>query len=194
MSNENSTSNAPRTSRYIGCILYTDNEVHKEIINDMSKSLRCVGAYHDMDIDDNGELKKPHYHFITKFDVPSTEGSLLKLFPNIEENLCFCIKSFKAQARYLLHLDDADKHLYDDNALIGNISLVRRHIMTQDRQNEGMRKIQNFIRLHKIIDLNDVLDFVDDNDLWSSYKAYTSTVFKLLQQSYSDIIKNEKNI
>lgn len=89
-------------------------------------SLACqhfYGILHDKDTDENGELKRPHYHFVCVFDRPIGKKKVLNLMSYLNdidiirvsarETLCF-IK----ELRYLRHLDNPDKYQYQDSEII----------------------------------------------------------------------------
>lgn len=181
MSNENSTSNAPRSSRVIGMILYQDNENHLIELEQLKNDPRAVGVYHDKDVTDEGEFKKPHYHFLYKFDNASTFGSLLKIFPNHEEHLLYYVKSFKGQARYLLHLDNPEKAQYTDDALIGNIRLIKKWLVTDDKFADDIIKISKFIAMFPDeLTVFDCLTFCYDNDCIGAWVKLQHTFLRQL--------------
>lgn len=74
-----------------------------------------VSPLHDSDVTATGEPKKPHYHVMLMFDNPVPESKARGIFETIgvtapPEKL----QSTKAYARYLVHMDDHDKHRYRD--------------------------------------------------------------------------------
>ena len=89
-------------------------------------SLACqhfYGILHDKDTGENGELKRPHYHFVCVFEKPIGKKKVLNLISYLNdidivrvsarETLCL-IK----ELRYLCHLDNPDKHIYDIDEVI----------------------------------------------------------------------------
>lgn len=89
-------------------------------------SLACqhfYGVLHDKDIDEQGELKRPHYHFVCVFERPIGKKKVLNLMAylndidivrvSVRETLCL-IK----EMRYLCHLDNPDKYIYNVEDII----------------------------------------------------------------------------
>ena len=89
-------------------------------------SLACqhfYGILHDKDIDEQGVLKRPHYHFVCVFERPIGKKKVLNLMAylndidivrvSVRETLCL-IK----EMRYLCHLDNPDKHIYSFEDII----------------------------------------------------------------------------
>ena len=71
-----------------------------------------ISPLHDRDIQDNGELKKPHYHIMIMFDSVKTSEQAKEVFKSFGGVGCEVLKSSRAYARYLCHLDDKDKVQY----------------------------------------------------------------------------------
>lgn len=72
-----------------------------------------VSPFHDSDITANGEKKKSHYHVLLCFDSVKTVEQASEIFVSIGGVGCEIVKSMRAYARYLCHLDDPNKHQYN---------------------------------------------------------------------------------
>lgn len=78
-----------------------------------------ISPLHDSDTTADGKPKKPHYHVLAMFDSPTPERRAREVFaaagvtapPEL-------VKSIKAYARYLVHMDDHDKARYADAAVV----------------------------------------------------------------------------
>lgn len=81
---------------------------------------------HDNDINDNGEIKKTHYHIFFKTRTRKTKRAIAKVF-NINENQVELLIQFASNEvsciRYLIHADDLDKYQYDIKNIKSNIEL-----------------------------------------------------------------------
>lgn len=133
-------------------ILYKDSETlnFNNIIEIVKSSAfySCKYYYclHNKDSNENGELKKPHYHLVVKLENAVAIQSILNCLSNddnikqaLQNNLSI-VKSVKGSIRYLIHHDDKDKYQYDmsdiitndrnymyyfnDNTIVENFSLV----------------------------------------------------------------------
>ena len=71
-----------------------------------------ISPYHDKDFSANGAPKKPHYHLMFMFEGKKSEEQVQEMFNSFNAVGCFKINSIRAYARYLCHLDDADKAQY----------------------------------------------------------------------------------
>ena len=71
-----------------------------------------ISPLHDQDFNPDGEVKKSHYHVIIMFDGVKTEAQAREVFDSIGGVGCEAVKSIRAYARYLCHLDNPEKTQY----------------------------------------------------------------------------------
>lgn len=71
-----------------------------------------VSPIHDMDVNSDGEIKKEHYHVMILFDGVKTQEQAREVFSVIGGVGVEPVKSVRAYARYLCHLDNPDKVRY----------------------------------------------------------------------------------
>lgn len=74
---------------------------------------------HDRDLQDNGELKKTHWHLLLSFETKKSL-SLIANVLQVEENLIECVNNYKSVERYLIHLDNGEKAQYSVEEVISN--------------------------------------------------------------------------
>ena len=70
---------------------------------------------HDMDVDDNGELKKPHIHWVGQRSACTLDFVASNL--EIPENSIEYCRKFKRSIRYLIHKDSPSKFQYEREKL-----------------------------------------------------------------------------
>lgn len=79
---------------------------------------------HDSDVDlETGELKKAHYHVIMNFKTPrnlKTVSNYFSAYEQFKPNSFEKIRNISGAKRYLIHLDDGDKHRYDVSEVVTN--------------------------------------------------------------------------
>ncbi len=77
-----------------------------------------VSPIHNQDVNSDGEIKKEHYHVMILFDGVKTQEQAQEVFSLIGGVGVESIKSVRAYARYLCHLDNPDKvHYRTDDVL-----------------------------------------------------------------------------
>lgn len=121
---------------------------------DRMAALHVPIAYilHDSDLDDDGNVKKPHYHVIAKYESVKTLDQVREDFAFTGIDFFEPVRSFKTMCRYLCHLDEPGKHQYnpDDVVCVSGISL------------DLSRK---FSRTEELAMIADMTAFVEDNDI-----------------------------
>ena len=123
-----------------------------EILSDLIVPA-LVSPLHDQDVASDGKLKKPHYHVMLLFDSVKTSAQAVEIFDRIGGVGCEPVRSIKAHARYLCHLDHPDKARYneDDIFLFGGYFFYYLILCVIDLYNA----------------LAEIMDFCDDNQIYS---------------------------
>lgn len=84
---------------------------------------------HDKDMDDNGEIKKAHYHLYLKLTSKKRISTLYNDIVRIlgkEATQPFLIQNLtneRSFQRYLIHADDLDKYQYSLTEIVSNLDL-----------------------------------------------------------------------
>lgn len=77
-----------------------------------------VSPLHDKDVNNDGTLKKEHYHVMLLFDGVKTQEQAKEVFELIGGVGIEPIKCVRAYARYLCHLDNPEKAQYNIDEVI----------------------------------------------------------------------------
>ena len=154
---------AQRTRAFC-CIGYPESlsENWIDILSD-SHVQTMISPLHDKDTDENGELKKAHYHIMIIFDGPKTIDNAQKLFDSINATKCQPINSVRGQARYLCHLDNLDKYPYD-TGLVTCLNGADYYSFIELPNNKyiAIREMKNFIVENNIYSFSDFFDYCSD--------------------------------
>lgn len=77
----------------------------------LTDTLYYAFIYHDKDVDEHGAPVKKHMHFICESNaIPFSSWSEKLKIP--ENFICKCL-NIRSMHRYLLHLDEKNKHVYN---------------------------------------------------------------------------------
>ena len=142
---------------------------------------------HDKDVNPTGESKKPHYHVICYYENTTT-------FKNVKENVTTLLngtipiklESMVGMYRYHLHLDNPEKFQYDDRfrTFYNGFDVSKVDSLSYTEVSKTLRDIQQFIIDNSILEYSDLLDILNDNELfimWNVAKDHT-----LFLKSYID--------
>lgn len=107
-------------TRSWACIVYPESAPEDWIERLKSAHIETfISPLHDSDVTATGERKKPHFHVLAFFPSPVPAVTAMEYFqlagvtapPEM-------VKNARGYARYLVHLDDHDKHRYDEAKII----------------------------------------------------------------------------
>lgn len=113
---------ADKKFRSFAGTLYPDSESYdcEQLLSVIrSKFIDWAYILHDKDTDDNGELKKPHIHWVGRA-TPRTL-SVVSNFLGLPENDIEVVKNFDNMVMYLIHLNDIDKFQYSPDDVETNM-------------------------------------------------------------------------
>lgn len=143
------------------------------IAGDLVETL--ISPLHDRDVNPDGTAKKPHYHILVSFKNPTTReiaadtmerwGVVVQRhWPKPGEPDSFKVKDFRQAARYLCHLDQADKHRYPTTEVvsIGAIDYASL-VMSASDENEMLDDIFQAMDDYALDSFPKVVRFVKDN-------------------------------
>lgn len=124
-----------------------------------------ISPLHDKDIDQNGNIKKEHYHIMIMFDGPKTIEQAQKIFDSIHATKCQPVNSVRGQARYLCHLDDLDKSPYDSGSVTEiNGADYFSMIELPSNRYQAIRDMMDFCRSEQIYSFADLCDYASQNN------------------------------
>lgn len=126
---------ADKKFRSFAGTLYPDSESYDcETLLSTIRSKFIDWAYilHDKDVDKNGDLKKPHIHWVGRATPRCL--SVVSNFLGLPENDIEVVKNFDNMVMYLIHLNDIDKFQYSPDDVETNLPNIGQLLR---RQSEG---------------------------------------------------------
>lgn len=126
---------ADKKFRSFAGTLYPDSESYDcEILLSTIRSKFIDWAYilHDKDVNENGELKKSHIHWVGRATPRCL--SVVSNFLGLPENDIEVVKNFDNMVMYLIHLNDIDKFQYSPDDVETNLPNIGQLLR---RQSEG---------------------------------------------------------
>lgn len=145
-------------------------ELEDSCNSQFSSNKKCIyiSPLHDKDLFENGEPKKPHYHVLVCYTSDITQIGAQRF--GILCGLVGCEKviSKKKYARYLCHLDEKDKPLYEVSDVQ---SYGEKHYLdvigSMEDKFKTMREIIMFINEMDFVFYSDFVTYcMDNNDDW----------------------------
>lgn len=161
-----------KPDRKFVCILYPDatNYVCDEILTKITQYAdEWSFILHDRDVDENDEIKKPHYHVCMRFVAPRTRKAIVNVlgYPKLED--FERAKKWKSVNRYLLHLDDDDKTRYGDYEVTSNFD-YRKLVNVAESEGDKVQEIIGFIWTKDCKIFLDLVDWALSKGLYSELR------------------------
>ena len=179
-------------SRRFCILLYPDNNEHKTVIENIKNMYDYAIILHDKDWDENGELKKPHYHAIIQTNN-AIWNTALSIRIGIELNLIQNCRNFELALNYLIHFNDDSKFQYDIANVDGTLkSKLEKQILNDDVSEDD--KIAIFIDyLNNTNDytLKSLIQFACTNGYYDVFRRSGIIFIKLLEE-YKQTHYNER--
>lgn len=170
-------------SRRFCVLLYVDNEKHKQVIENIMNMYDYAIILHDKDYNENGEIKKPHYHAIiqTKNAVWNTA---LSLKIGIELNLIQNCRNLELALNYLIHFNDDSKYQYDINEVSGSLKSKLEKQIINDGVSEDDKVLMFIEYLNNTNDfsLKSMVKFACDNGYYDVFRRSGIIFIKLLEE------------
>ena len=106
--------------KYKGILLYPDCEEHLLSLDLIKQNYKYALITHDKDVNEDGELLKPHIHVVIKLDNTQEDTALEKNL-GLRSGLVHTIFSLKGSLEYLIHLNNPEKYQYSLNDVEGDL-------------------------------------------------------------------------
>lgn len=181
---------AKKRSKHFATVVYPDSTLVSSMLNFLGelKISYLVSPPHDSDYEE-GNLKKVHFHVILVFDSLKSLDQVRSILASSPSDVQFCgleiVNSFPSYARYLCHLDNPDKALYDVNDVLSHGIDYFSIIVTK------VDKFNSFVFLLDFIESNPNLSFSDlcfyarhnNPDMLQAIMSNSFTVREILRTS-----------
>lgn len=89
-------------------------------ILDQEHIMWAESPLHCFDVNETGEVKKPHWHIALAFDSVKTIDQVKKLCEPFNGTIPIPLNSLRGMIRYFAHLDNPEKYQYPVDQIIGH--------------------------------------------------------------------------
>ena len=127
-------------------VLYPEDETHIDCMERLKTGgYNFAAILHDQDINEDGELKKPHWHIVVKFPNAVWNEALAKelgITPNYLEKA----RSLDSALLYLVHFGYEDKYQYDIQEVFGTLQTRLASLLADTDESTRALTIYDLIR------------------------------------------------
>jgi len=123
---------------------YIDIEKIKSVLQNNKAVRDWAYILHDKDVDDDGNVKTPHYHVAVRLHYPQDSKHIAKWF-EVQENYIERVKGkWSDMLKYLIHENAPMKYQYEVSEVVSNFDWVKDKNTNEDwRKQEIIKSIEN---------------------------------------------------
>lgn len=182
--------NNKRVRNYLGVIYEDDKNFDNQFFN-LTQEKESIWIRHDKDLNEEGEVKKPHYHFVIQLKNACTISSMAKRL-EVNENMLEYVKNVNSSLKYLIHFGDDNKYNYDKEEVQSNSEKLKRRfldLVSKDTpETDKMIGIYEFIQgQNDYIDPNILFKYAVKNNIWDAYRRNYAIIKDLVNNHNAKI-------
>lgn len=173
---------ANRRARNWCAVVYPDSapEDWKEKLDSLNLKWAC-SPLHDKDIDDDGQLKKPHWHIVICY---SGNKSFEQVESDLSELNCpipqIC-RDVRSSVRYFIHKDHPHKFQYTPDSVeaYGGFDLSDAFSISKSEKQEILKDILTYIQENDVIEFYTLVNYAmnERSQDWFPVISESYTVF-----------------
>lgn len=141
-------------------VLYPDSAPAnwKNIIDDLHIQY-AISPLHDKDQNEDGTSKKPHYHILLVFESVKSYSQILEITELLNAPIPQTCNSPKGLVRYMLHLDNPEKHQYEQSDLVsgGGLDIVELLKPSSSDRYMMIKEMIQYVQDNQITEFEDIL-------------------------------------
>lgn len=172
-----------KSSRTWEAVIYPDSESYNaaEVLAKVTEYFdKWCYILHDKDLDDDGNLKKAHYHVYGKFDTARTPQSVSNAL-GVGVSSLRVVSSWRGAVRYTLHLDHPDKFQYSVDDIVANFDTVK--LLTVDDDVQAAR-IFSFIQSSCCTTVSELTAWAFANGCYPALRRGFAVWSRLLSENF----------
>lgn len=114
-----------------------------------------------MPMPDTGELKKPHWHVILYFDGKKSYEQVKEIADLVNAAPPARVGSVRGMTRYLCHLDDPEKHLYDVSGVVclSGADVAEYMAFSGSELTSAIWEMEQYIIQYNVTEFSDLVDY-----------------------------------
>lgn len=171
-------------NRTIGLLLYPEDLTHVQALDKIKASYDYIGILHDKDCDEDGVIKKAHWHIILRFPQAKWNTAVCKEL-GIESNYTEELRSFNNAMMYLIHANDPDKYQYDISEVFGTFKDKLKEIMNSQDKSEGEKVVELIEYIENYegrLTVTQFAKYCAKNGYWAEFRRSGAIFCKMIEE------------
>lgn len=185
--------NEPYKNRTHLLMLYPEDATHMDALEKIKKSYEYAYILHDKDVEETGEIKKPHYHVVLRFANQKWNTALAKEL-GIKENYLEEPRNFNNALAYLIHFNDEDKYQYPLGEVKGALSKRLKEIINSVDKSEGEKVFEliEYIESQPVrISVTAFAKYCANNGYWAEFRRSGMIFCKMIDEHNSNLAREQ---
>lgn len=178
---------ANRRARNWCAVVYPDSAPSdwKQLLDNLNVKWAC-SPLHDKDVDDDGQLKKAHWHIVICYSGNKSFDQVCEDLAEIKCPIPQICRDVRSSVRYFIHKDHPHKYQYSQSDIeaYGGFDVGDVFQLSKSEKTQVLIDISNFVREWDIKEYWDLLFYaIDENADWVSVIQDNSMYFERLLKS-----------
>ncbi len=173
-------------------VMYEDDKEFNKQMEEIQQTKEAIWIKHDKDTNEEGDIKKCHYHVVLKLKSACTISALSKKLGVGEHMIEPVKKSLNSCLKYLIHFGDDTKYNYDKEDVKSNSdALKRRFLDLVAKDTPEIEKIDTIEQF--ILDCPDFIDwvilgrYVRKINMWDAFRRNSFYFTKIIDSHNAKI-------
>lgn len=178
----------PYKSRTHILLLYPDDSTHKKFLEEHIYNYEYALVKHDKDTDEDGVIKKEHYHCILKFKNQQYNTALSKEC-GVSLQYIQQIRNEDLALEYLIHYNEPTKYQYSIEDVKGPYAKRLIQVINKDDKTEGEKitEIISYIDSQGKLSTKEFALYCAQSGYWSEFRRSGTIMLKIIQE-HNDIV------
>lgn len=177
-------------------LLYPEDATHVRALDVIKGSYDCAYILHDKDLDETGNLKKPHWHVVINTGKNAIWNTSLADTLGLALNYIEQARNMDRALQYLIHYNEADKHQYEIDEVYGSLKNRLKMTMNAGERLEG-EKVEELINFIENYDGHLTITMFSKHcasvGMWDVYRRSGSILNRIIDEhNYQEQLKREK--
>jgi hypothetical protein len=165
MSEKKSRKKDDRARHWVIIVYPESAPIHWRSILDGKHMPWVESPLHDKDINADGEIKKSHYHVLLMFEGKKSFEQIKAFSDRLNAPIPQKVASVKGLVRYMVHMDNPEKHQYDKGKIIGHGGADVAELLkpTSADRYTLIREMREHVTTHVVMEFCDLFDYAAEN-------------------------------
>lgn len=180
-------------SRVHMVLLYPEDETHVKALETIKKEYDHAYILHNRDVDENGELKKEHWHVVLRFNEGVWNSAVAKNL-GIPINYVRKNTNINKALEYLIHYNNPDKMSYNVDEVHGNLKTKLTVLLKRNEKEEDEKAvdlIQYITSLKRPIGIAEFAMYCAESGQWDVFRRSASIFMNIIGEHNCKFTKKD---